>query len=361
VSLYLATHPVGKEGEQDVIRLKNLLREAEHKLSGNWMRAPKARDLLERAASLPVDFSFWRKRSDGLAVFIAPNLFEAYRVPVSLAQQVSVTSRFRVRPLLPLLEQCMSLFLLTISDNQVAIYSVDEQSIEKLDVPGLPTNLTETLNYTGADRGSQVHSAMPRVKRKQAAVFHGQGGQPDTMKDDQLAYCAAIDKAVFSFLRDSTDALMLACVDRLADLYRRKNSYKHLLSQTLAGNHDHASEHELREAAWRRAQPLLKSEARKTAVRYADLLGTNKACDRPCEIVSAAFQGRVDALLYDPQAELFGECDTTGNNIQVTGRADDADFVDLAAVETLRHGGAIHPITGQEIPTNEPLAAIFRF
>jgi len=131
---------------------------------------------------------------------------------------------------------------------------------------------------------------------------------------------------------------MLGCVERLAELYRKKNSYGHLLPQTVPGSHDHASKQELHEAAWSIAQPLLTPDAKTTAKQkeYANLLGTDKACDKPCVVVAAAIQGRVDALFYDPRAELYGECDSTGDTIETTTDDTGTDFVDLAATETLR-------------------------
>ena len=109
------------------------------------------------------------------------------------------------------------------------------------------------------------------------------------------------------------------------------------------------------------AQPAINSEAASAATRFANLSGTEKTTDDPPETVSAAIQGRVDSLLYDPKAELFGECDFVASTINITGNADDDDLVDTAAVETLRHGGMIHAMTGQDIPTNGPLAAILRY
>ena len=361
VSVYLETHPTGKAGEQDAILLKNLLRDAETKLSGHWMRAPEARDLLKQAGELPRDPSFWRNRGQGLVVFIASNVFDAYRFATPFTEQVAVSNRFRVRPLLPLLEPHPSFCLLTVSENHVALYAIDEDAIEKLEVPGLPASLREVLNVVSADRGSQVHTAMHGVTGKQAAVFHGHGGQADTMREDQLAYCGEIDKAVSAYLGDSRRPLLLAGVERLVDLYRRKSTYKYLLPGTLGGNHDRDSEYELRTSAWRIAQPLLTSEATKVAGRYAELVGTSRVNDEPRDVVRAAMQGRVESLLYDAKAEVFGECDPGGGSIRVTGNREDDDLVDFAAVETLRCGGTIHAMTELDVPTNSPLAAILRY
>ncbi len=361
VSLFFTTHPTGKEGEQDAIRFKNLLNEAEKQLSAKWMRRPDSQKLLEVARRLPKDVGFWKNRDVGMAVFAAPGRFQTYRVPTPFEEQVCVAHRFRVRPLLPLLEQHLSFLLLSISENLVALYVVDENSIEKVDVPGLPTRMSDLLNYVGADRGSQVHTAMRGAHGKQGAVFHGQGGHADTAKEEELIFCAAINDAVTSWLGQSTRPLLLATVESLGAIYRGKNTYKHLMQATLLGNHDYESLSDLHDKAWEAVQPLQRAEASSAAEHYSDLLGTKRAIDASCQVVLAAMDGRVDTLLYDQTATLYGSWDLSINCIKVSDSADKDDLVELAAVEALRHGGTVHAMTSEEMPTQTPMAAILRY
>lgn len=361
MSLFMPTHPAGRDTGQDSIRLKNLLVEANRELAGHWVSDVEARAFVARAEALADDASFWPERAQGLAIFQAQNFLQAFRVPVALAEHVSISDRFRVRPILPLLERNQSIFLLTLSENRVALYSVDEHSIGRIDVPNLPETMTGALNYTGADRGAQLHSAGQDVVGKQGAVFHGQGGKPDTRKDDQAAFCSQIDKAVTAWLGASTTPLLLACVESLGTLYRSKSRYRHVLRETLAGNHDHESEHELQRGAWPIAERLLTSESHSVFARYGDRLGVGLSVDDLSAVVASAIEGRVESLLYDPKAELFGKCSDTEGIAKVTGKENDDDLIDLAAVETLRHGGSIHSMTGRHVPTNAPLAAILRY
>jgi hypothetical protein len=361
VSIFLPTHPSGPDTEQDAIRFKNLINEANRQLSEKWMRGPEAEHLLESASQLPGNLDFWQNRSTGMAIFVAPRRLDTYRVGIPFAEHVSVGHRFRVRPLLPLVEHHLSFLLLCISENLVRMYVVDEGSIEKVEVPGLPTKLSDLLCYVGADRGAQVHTAMHGVSGKQGAVFHGQGGEPDTAKEEQLAFCDAINDAVTTWLGQSTQPLLLAAVESLSAIYRKKNTYKHLLDVTLFGNHDYESLSELHEKAWAAVQPLQKQEAVDAAQHYSNLLGTNRASDASCQIVSAAMEGRIDTLLYDQDGSLFGTWDMATQCIKVTDSADRDDLIEMAAVETLTHGGTVYALAKEDMPTSAPLAAILRY
>ncbi|MCA9153072.1 MAG: hypothetical protein KDA92_27405, partial [Planctomycetales bacterium] len=90
VSLYMPTHRAGAEGEQDSIRLKNLANQAADALDERWLREPTARRLVDEIIGLAEDRSFWKHRSDGLAVFSSLGIFEPYRVPIAFAPSVSV-------------------------------------------------------------------------------------------------------------------------------------------------------------------------------------------------------------------------------------------------------------------------------
>lgn len=52
VSLFMPTHQAGRETEQDPIRFKNLLREAEERLLATGLRSPEVRALLKPAQRL---------------------------------------------------------------------------------------------------------------------------------------------------------------------------------------------------------------------------------------------------------------------------------------------------------------------
>jgi hypothetical protein len=362
VSIYLPTHPKGRESEQDAIRLKNNLRTAQRRLVGHWVRGPDAKPMLAEASSLPNDTTWWQQRDLGLAIFVGPGLFECYRLPIAFPEFASVAHRFRIRPLLPLLHnQHQKFFILELSQNQATLYSANHQSIERLDA-NLPHDLRSALNYDGADRGTQVHSASRAVGGKQAAVFHGQGGQPDAAKDDLLSYCRTVNKAVSGHLGNAIRPLLLACVDYLAPIYRKANTYEHLLDETLSGNQEYQQTKELHQRALQLVgHRLVNSQVSKAVNRYRENAGTARTCDDICRIVSAAHEGRIDLLLCDPEASVTGVHRPDVNEVEVTRQDDDEDLVNLAAAETLKHGGDVFAMGGPQLPTDSSVAAVFRF
>lgn len=121
VSLYLPTHMAGREIRQDPIRLKNLLSAVAERLTATWRR-PEIGDLLGPAESLVGDQEFWRHQKQGLAVFLARGFSRIHKLPIPVSEEAFLGDHFHIKPLLPLLEDAGSFWLLTISAKLTRLY-----------------------------------------------------------------------------------------------------------------------------------------------------------------------------------------------------------------------------------------------
>jgi hypothetical protein len=363
VSVYLPTHVSGQDAQQDAVVLKNLLQSAEQQLASDWLRPVQARQMLQAPRDLPNDPAFWGPRSQGLALFVSPDGSWQFRLPRPFDPVVIVNRRFYVKPLLPLLTGGDRFYILALSQNKVRLLSASRHAVEVVDVPDLPTDLESALNYSGADRGSQVHSAMRGSLGKQAAVFHGQGGQPDARKDDLAQYFRLIDHALQPVLRDESVPLLLAGVDYLLPIYREASNYTYLAQEELTGNNDHLSPQQIQQRAWTLMEPVFQRSRHEAAARYRQLAGTGRAADDIRQIVPAAHQGRIEALFVDLHAFQWGQFHPQEARVELHDQqqSGDDDLLDLAATETLLHRGVVYAVESSQSPTDQAAAAVFRY
>ena len=226
VSIFMPTHAVGPDGQQDVLRLKNLLAQAERGLgrpgracsrqpSSCWSRL---RESARRAG-------FWEKRSLGLAVFVTEGLLNRFRVPLQLDEMVVVNRRFQVKPLLPLIGV------------ERPVLCPGPQS-ESRAFPRRPA-----VRHAGSQgrRAAQGHGSVPELRfqraafagpprpavsrESSAAVVHSLGGEREPAKDELAQYFRVIDAALRETLRDQRAPLILAGVQYLLPIYREISSY----------------------------------------------------------------------------------------------------------------------------------------
>src|SRR4030042_1044618 len=138
VSVCMPMHRSGPETQQDPVRLKNLIREAEERLIARGLRTPEAKELLESAEGLLRDGLFRQHQSDGLGMFLSPEVFRYYLLPFVFEELVIVTDRFHIRPLLPLLSGDGRYFVLALSQNKIRLLQSTHYGVSDLDVADVP-------------------------------------------------------------------------------------------------------------------------------------------------------------------------------------------------------------------------------
>ncbi len=152
LSISMPTHRSGPETRQDPIRLRNLVKQAEGLLNGSD-GGKATRQSLKKVQDLLDNANFWQHQSDGLALFVGPDLFRTFRLPIDLPELVVCNDRPHIKPLLPLLHADRSFHLLTLSQNEVHLYSGSRYRLEEDKLPeGVPTSMAETVAAEGAER-----------------------------------------------------------------------------------------------------------------------------------------------------------------------------------------------------------------
>jgi hypothetical protein len=369
ISLFMPTDRTGVEGQQDQLRIRRLIREAESLVRGNaQLHSAQVEDLLEPLRALLDNEQFWSHAGDGLAIFRSPTAFRSFRLPSSFKEQAVVGDHFYLRPLLPLLTYDGSFYILALSQNAVRLLACTHDHVNELPLPEqVSASLAEFLKDEERENDLQSHSSASfgtvGKAGRHPTIFHGQGVGTDDAKDDILRYFQHIDRGLHDLLRDETASLVLAGVEYLFPIYQQANSYPHLLEQGIAGNPDKLQAEALREKAWAVVEPVILQARQEAAAQYTDLASTERASSNTSEIVPAAYYGRVASLFVARDREQWGTFDPATDRLQVHEQAQpgDGDLLDLAATQTLLHGGAVYAVEQTDMPDAAPLAAVFRY
>jgi hypothetical protein len=372
VSIFMPTHRAGAETQQDPIRLKNLLGQAEERLLASdrdrgrrGLRAPEAKALLEPASRLVQDSLFWQRQSDGLAIFISSEIAQHYRLPFDFEELVVVADRFHMKPLLRLLSGDGRFYVLALSQDQVRLLQGSRYSVGDVELESVPSSLAEALRFDDPERRLQFHTASGPTGGKggRPAMFYGQGAPSQDEKGDILRYFQKLDQGLQELLADEQAPLVLAGVDYLLPLYREANTYPHLVEKGVEGNPENLSAKELHQRAWAIVQPRFLGEREVAAERFRQLAGTEKASDDLVEIVPAAHHGRVETLFVALDLQQWGEYDPATNEVRLRQEFEPGaqDLLDLAAVQALLHGGSIYAVEPAQMPAGASLAALFRY
>lgn len=363
VSLFLPTHRAGGHVQQDSIRFKNMLRDAERQMLAAGTRTPDAAALLQPASALLGDSDFWRYQSDGLAVFVAPGEFQCYRVPLPFAESAIVADRLHVKPLLPLLTGDGHFYILGLSQNKTRLLEATRHSVDEIALEGVPASLQEALGVEVYERQLQFHTRAPERGGRRAAVFHGHGPGHEQSKDQLERFFRQIDAPLCDFLRSDRAPLVLAGVDYYFPIYRSVSRYAQLVEGGVSGNPETMRPEELHGRAWPLVEPGFARDREAALARYRQQVAAGHTSDNIVEIVPAANQGRIDVLFVATDRQQWGTFsrETQEVSLAETATAHNEDLLDRAAVEAWLTGAVVYAMPSQSLPDGTVAAAVYRF
>jgi hypothetical protein len=363
VSIFLPTHRIRGEREQDPIRFRNLLDQAEERLVGEGARPADVRSLLAPGRELLDSAIFWSYQSDGLAAFLAPDHSRFFRLPLQLPELVVVGDRFHMKPLLDLLTNDHRFFVLALSQDDVRLLEASRHDVQLVDLGDVPTTFAEVLKYDDVEREQNLHVST-RGGLGARAVFHGHGGNAEDDKVLIERWLRSVDDAVMQVLAGQDAPLVLAGVGYERALYRSGTRYKRVLNDGIDGNPEMLSPEELHKRAWELVEPVVAEARAAAAGRFQEAAGKGTlAASRVQDIVPAALQGRVETLFVPVGVQIWGTVDPQTFEAELHHRREpgDEDLLDRAAVATLFSSGTVYSVPQEEIPPPGPAAAVFRY
>jgi hypothetical protein len=357
-------HRGGREVRQNPIRLGNLLAEADEALARREDADDGVVECLDPFRRLPDDGAFWRNPGDGLALFANASTHRIFRLPIAPEQLVVVGDRFHLKPLIPLLTDNGRFFVLALSRNRVRLFEATRFTMRELDTSDVPESLADVVGYDWEQRSLQFHSSTPSGTGQRSAEFHGHGVGQDDVDAEEAQFLKRVARTVEAMIADPSSMLVIAAVDELVGEFAKHSRHTAIAKRPVLGNPDELTADELREAAWRAAEPEFLERRRVASDRTRERLATGGAIDSLEDVVVAAADGRVDDLFCAGDVIRWGRYRSDGRRVEIHGRPEpsDEDLLNRAAVETLAHDGTVFVLPSAEVPSDSsPVAASLRY
>ena len=362
VSIFMPTFRTGVESQQNQIRFKNLLRSAEEKLLAAGMRSQELKELLEPAQALPGNALFWRRQSDGLALFLCAGLFRCFCLPEAFDELIVVADRFHVRPLLPVLRNDRRFYILTLSQKEVRLLEGTGQGVREIELEALPKSLDEALQHDELEKQVRFRTGSLSGGTGMAMVS-GHGGVADDTKDNLLKYFRMIDRELHDRLKDEHAPLVLAGVDYLFPIYREANTFPHLIEEGIPGNPRGINSDSLYRMASKIVAPFFQKAENNALAQYRQSSGTGLTSADIREIVPEAANGRVGMLFIAAGSRNEGTFNRASGTVNLyrTPEAENEDLLEIAAIQTYLNGGSVFILPPKKMPEPKDLVAVFRY
>lgn len=362
ISLYMPTHRSAAGLKENQTRLKNLIKEAEDALAEQGVE--NAEQLTARAKSLLANMHFWEGRDNGLAMFLSEDTFRYYCLPQTFDELVVVAGRFHIKPLVRFLADSGRFFILCLSQSEIKLYEAGRYFTREMDLGDIPVSLEEAAKFDEIESGLQFRTGGAGASGgRRRAMFHGQGADNEVIKDQIRNFFLQVARGLNKILPDQRSPLVLAGQDHLCAMYREVNSYPKLMGDWVSGNYKELAEEDLLERAWSVAEPHFAVGREAAARKYGNLVGTGLASSSVEDIVSAAFQGRVESLFVPVGRQVWGAFHQAAAEAEIHDerRPGDVDLLDFAAGQAMANGAMVFAVEPDMVPGGESVAAVYRY
>lgn len=375
VSLYMPTYKSAREAQQNPIRLKTLLNQAEDQLVKGEMTETEAESYLASARDLIDDEIFWQDQDQGLALFLDANELNIFNLPKQFKERSIVGDTFHITPLIPLYQGNGLFYVLSLDQKKPKIYQGSKFKLMQVEELDLPESLQEMFDeYYEFHHHIQFHGktrepnpdvpAQTDAKGARQGMFFGQGGDDVDIKEEIKNYFHRFDAELVDFLDSEEVPLVLAGEGYLHPLYKEANTYHKLLEEGITKDVEQMPVEELHQKTWEIVKDQYAKDIDQALGVYHSLKAKNGDTTQKLNmIVSAAHFQRVHTLFIAEDAQIWGKFEKDENHVEIEDerKPGDQDLLSLAAAYTLRYGGNVLVLPEEKIPGESPAAAILRF
>lgn len=362
LTLLLPPHRPGEPSETSAVLLKVEIQQAAKDLSNRGIAEPLIATLLVPFHELSQETSSLTGSGLDRAIFRSQGVFRQVALPVtaSPARPCTVGECFWIRPILPSLALPEHTYVLEITKKAVTLLACSLTRVLLIELPkGTPKMLDEALGFKAPDHDLINRSASGPSTGAMHGVQFGTGSEREAQHAHLHDFYRLVDRGVIELLHSSQPPLILAGVEEDVAIYRSLSNCPNLLEQGIHGSPgaELTPERVLRKVhditlfdfQRRTALEMSESNERLAPARFSTELEA---------ILQAAAEGRVSDLYLDEYGQRMGNF--AGKRFGGHANWHDEDLLNVAAVETLRRGGAVYSLPSH-LMDGAVAAAAFRY
>lgn len=356
VSIYMPTHRSYPDRQQDSLRYRHLVEEAEQELRQRTTPA-QSQALIARFRGLIDDGTFWTHRLEGLAVLGSPDTFDVFDLQRQVIERAVVSDTFDVKPLVRITQSADQFHVLFLQQEAVALAQGNRDHLDWIEPAGVPLTGRDALTAEAPPAGNQEESIDANPPPGLAAAV-------GNAKMELDRFYRTVDHAVFTHLsRDSRSPLVLAGLPELQAKFRSVSRNPYLVPDGISRGMPMQIDEAFVHAAWKCVEPHYRERLEHVVNDYHVAKARNRAASDVREVAKAIAQDRVGILMVEADRVIPGLFDPrTGQLLLTDDRPSNrndllADFVEAV----LQTDGTAIVVPRDRMPTDTGVAALFRF
>lgn len=353
VSLYQETHRHSPDNAADIIVFKNLLKKVEEDLKD---KNGDRESILKQLSELRDDKMFWLNTLDGLAVLVNKSECLVYLLEMKLENQVIVSDKFHIKPLIKYFQANQKYQVLGINRNSIKVFEGDKFGIKETEISKeIPKTIEEAL-------GEEIVSkaTVSRSGGSSGTAFHGTGGRKDEIDKDTEKFFRVVDKAVTENIsKNSKLPLILVSLDEYQTEFKKISNNPYLVKEGLKVSLESFSPSVMKDKIWEIIDRENQEKVSKNIEEFNNGLSTISSTDNLERIAKAAVENRIKTIMVEQNRVIQGALDSESGEILLD--KENSDLLESLVSHVMAGGGEIVVLPKDKMPSDTGAAAIFRY
>ena len=364
ISVFLPTTSKsdGESVKRDQLAFKNQVNAICEYLSRRGLSPGDINELVMPLSARLDDQDFWNNQSSGLAIFLGTGFFEEYRLPISFKPAFCVSTGFLVWPLMRLLQDNGSFYLLSLGKGKIKLYEASRYEIKRMQIREFDEIRMEAV--VGADFVQKNLQYRSPPGQQSQAIYHSHGEGREDQGVEMKKFFRAVSKIVDLHIKNHDSPLMLAGLDHHVSLFKNVYHPPNLMAGYLPVNPESKELSWLHTQAWSYVKDIYKKKKLAGLAKFNRTMNTGKTELEIERILPAAFQGKIDTIFIRNGLEIWGIYNPVKNTVRVDDHqtSSNVSLINLLTLRVIEKGGDVFILDEDELPDGFlDMYALFRY
>lgn len=353
-----------KEVQQTKITFKNLIKEAREKFDKQFADVD-CDACLSRWGIYGDDSSFWLNAKGRSTVLIGNmDRIETFQLAEAYTNQVSVSRKPNVLPIIQELEMKFEYLLVTLNQTSFELYRGEGYDLQKVRLDeDAPRTLKEALGDNELVGGEVTFRGASNHGGDVAVAYHGHNEKSQEITNDQINYYQMVDQYVTETYAQPEGLMTIVFAlpenqARFRQVSKNQNLSKHLrIEESPSGLGLDQLEDKMRPVAHKWFEEIMDVQKQ----RYETAKDKNKATSDMRELVRCAVAGQIDTLFVRNDTTVIGRIDEEGKLDTDTPEAQSNNLITDIVDKTMQSAGRVVLLDAEDMPTDKVAAGILRY
>lgn len=347
LTITLPTYRTAPEVQQNSIRLKNLITQAQTLLDEQHSNG-EGHALITRLTEV-VDGLETNDFQEGLAIFVHEDFAGAFPTAMPLPERVVLDNTFVTRDLVRARLHGVRYRVVALSEHTRLFEGSNDRLKERTDA-GFP------VIYEDRSEDPAIPGAL-------------EPGHENLVDEEHRQFYRRVDNALTQVQQEEELPVVLLGVTRNLAFFKEVTANEKMMAGTAEGNYDHASWDDIAVVAWQALQPYLAQQQDLILQQWDDAVSAKLFVTGVEQAWEAAFDGRGNLLLVEEGYQAAGQVDDSGRTLTLTqespphgdGNGTRYDVVDDLIELVWSRGGRVRFIPPETLPDDAHVGLTLRY